>query len=150
MRLSVCIAAVLVSGAAVAEESQFLFDALRLPKYHMAWERLVKTVEPTPDWLLHFERNFDGAAGEMREITIEGKPFKLSYVCKPEDCAGHRFAVLFENDGRAAFGALGGKDEPPAFFGKPSPAQQEALGQAVHPVATLAAPAKDAAQPKSE
>jgi hypothetical protein len=156
MRLTVFIAALLVSGAAVAEEPGFLFDALRLPKHHMAWERLVKTVEPTPDWLLHFERNFDGAAGEMKAVTIDGKPFKLSYVCKPEDCAGHRFAVLFENDGRVAFGALGGKDEPPAFFGKPSPAQQEALANALKPASTAAAPAAKedagakAAQPQAD
>lgn len=150
MRLTVLIATLLASGAAVAEEPGFLFDALRLPKYRTPWERLVKAVEPTPDWLLHFERNFDGAAGELKAVTIEGKPFKISYVCKPEDCAGHKFAVLFDGDGRGAFGALGGKDEPPAFFGKPSPAQQEALGQLVHPAAAVAPPAKDAVQPKSE
>jgi hypothetical protein len=133
MRMTVLVAAALVAGAARAEEQTFLFDVLRLPKFHMSWDRLVKGVEPTPDWLLHFMRNFDGAAGEMIAVTIEGKPYKLSYVCKPEDCAGHRFEVLFDADGTHAFGALGGKDESPAFFGAPDPAMQEAMTKALQP-----------------
>ena len=146
MRLILLAAAVAFSaGAARAEEPGFLFDALRLPKYHMAWDRLIKDVQPTPDWLLHFARNFDGAAGEMKAVTIDGKGFKLSYVCKPEDCAGHKFEVLFDDSGAKAFGALGGKDEPPAFFGNPSPAQEEALTKAIRPVA-----AADSPQLKSE
>ncbi|MDE3175905.1 MAG: hypothetical protein KGM15_07355 [Pseudomonadota bacterium] len=147
MRLTALFAAALVAAtAARAAEPAYLFDALRLTKYKLSWTRLMKEVEPTPDWLLHFN-TFDGAAGEMRPITIEGKPAMLSYVCKPEDCAGHKFEVLFDSDGARAFGALGGKDEPPAFFGKPSPGQQEALAQALRPAAPVA---KDAVQPKSE
>lgn len=142
MRLTALIAAALVAGtAARAAEPAYLFDALRMTKYKLSWTRLVKDVEPTPDWLLHFN-TFDGAAGEMKPVTVEGKPSMLSYVCKPEDCAGHKFEVLFDSDGARAFGALGGKDEPPAYFGKPSPAQQDAMAQALRPVA--------AAQPKSE
>jgi len=145
MRMTVVAAALLAAGAAHAEEPGFLFDALRLPRYHMAWDRLVKDVEPTPDWLRNFSHNFDGAAGELKTVTIDGKPFRLSYVCKPEDCAGHKFEVLFDETGAKAFGALGGKDEPPAFFGNPSPAQQDALTRAIRPVA-----ATDAPQSKSE
>lgn len=146
MRLTALIAAALVAGtAARATEPAYLFDALRMPKYKLSWMKLMKEVEPTPDWLLHFN-TFDGAAGEMKPVTVEGKLSMLSYVCKPADCAGHKFEVLFDSDGARAFGALGGKDEPPAFFGKPGPAQQEAMAQALRP----AAAAKDAAQPKPE
>jgi len=126
------------TAAVKAEEPGFLFDALRSYRFKMSWEKLVKTVEPTPDWLLRFERDYEGAAGEMTPITIEGKPYKISYVCKPEDCLGHKFAVLFEGEGVRAFGALGGKDEPPAYFGAPSAAEQEALAKALHPVAAAA------------
>ena len=151
MRTIVATAAALLAGAALigevyAEEPGYLFDALRLPRYHTAWDRLVKDVQPTPDWLLHFAKNFDGAAGEMKPVTIEGKPFKLSFVCKPEDCGGHKFEVLFDADGARAFGALGGKDEPPAFFGAPSPAMQDAMTKALQPATTQTG----AAQPKSE
>ena len=138
-------AAAKTAGAAKTEEPGFLFDALRSYRFKMSWEKLVKTVDPTPDWLLRFERDYEGAAGEMTPITIDGKPYKISYVCKPEDCLGHRFAVLFEGEGARAFGALGGKDEPPAYFGAPSAAEQEALGKALRPVA-----AAQTSSPKSQ
>jgi hypothetical protein len=151
MRLTVLIAAAGLVAAARAEEPGFLFDALRLPHYHFAWEKLIKTVDPTPDWLLNFERNYDGAAGALTPVTIEGKPFKQSYVCEPENCAAHKFEVLFDADGIHAYGALGGKDEPPAFFGAPNAALQDVLGKALSP-ASAAPKAEDAKpnQPKSE
>ena len=37
--------------------------------------------------------------------------------------------MLFNANGAQAFGALGGKDNDAAFFGGPSPAEQEATGR---------------------
>ena len=85
MRITLLVAAALASAAARAEEQTFLFDALRLPRFHMSWDRLIKDVQPTPDWLLRFTRNFDGAAGEMKSVTIDGKPFK--HGCTPAKIA---------------------------------------------------------------
>ena len=144
MRSMIVAAALLASGAAVAEEPTFLFDALRLPRYKTSWTALIKDVQPTPDWLLHFNE-YDGEAGDLKAVTIDGKPYKLSFVCKPEDCKGHKFEVLFTGDGGRAYGALGGGDEPPAFFGAPDAAQQDALTKAIRPVASAETP-----QPKSE
>jgi hypothetical protein len=151
MRFAVFAAAALAltSSAARAEEPGYLFDALRLVKFKLSWERLVKTVEPIPDWLMNFNKNYDGAAGAMTPVTVGGKPYRLSYVCEPENCAAHKFAVLFDADGSHAFGALGGNDAPPAFFGKPAPAEEEALAQAFHPAAPKAEGATPA-QSKSE
>ncbi len=53
--------------------------------------------------------------------------------------------MLFDAEGLRAFGALGGKDEPPAFYGNPDAAQQDALTKALRPIASA-----DAPQPKSE
>jgi hypothetical protein len=128
-----------------AEEPGFLFDALRGYHYHMSWDKLfsaVKNPGPVPDWLMNFDREREGAAGEMKPVTVEGKPYTISYVCKPEDCLGHRFVVLFEAGGVHAYGALGGKDEPPEFYGAPNPAQQEALTAAMHPAAQPEAKSK--------
>jgi len=144
MRSMIVAAALLASGAAVAEEPTFLFDALRLPRYKLAWNALLKEVQPTPDWVLHFNE-YDGEAGDLKDVAIEGKPYKLSFVCKPQDCKDHKFEVLFTGDGGHAWGALAGGDEPPAFFGGPDAAQQEALSKAIHPVASA-----DGVQPKSE
>ena len=80
----------------------------------------MKLVQPTPDWLVQFNRNFDGVAGEMTNLTIDGKAYSISFVCKPTDCAGHKFVVLFDANGARAYGALGGKDNDPAFFGSPT------------------------------
>ena len=54
----------------------------------------------------------------------------MAFVCKPTDCAAHRFEVIFDADGAHAFGALGGKDNSPGFFGAPPQALQDALTKA--------------------
>ena len=91
----------------------------------------MKLVQPTPDWLVQFNKNFDGVAGQITPLAIDGKPYELSFVCKPTDCESHKFVVLFDAGGAHAYGALGGKDNEPAFFGSPSPAEQEAMAKAV-------------------
>jgi Inhibitor of vertebrate lysozyme (Ivy) len=132
MRFSLTLAFVVLAGAAAAAEMEFLFDVLHgKTAYHGSWDRLMKLVQPTPDWLAQFNRNFDGVAGEVANLTIDGKPYTMSFVCKPSDCAGHKFVVLFDASGAHAFGALGGKDNDPAFFGAPSRAEQDAMAKAV-------------------
>jgi hypothetical protein len=123
---------VLVSAAASAAEAGFLFDALHgKTPYHASWEKLMKLVQPTPDWLVQFNKNFDGVAGQMTTLTIDAKPYQISFVCKPTECAEHKFVVLFDATGEHAYGALGGKDNDPAFFGSPTQAEQEAMTKAV-------------------
>ena len=39
--------------------------------------------------------------------------------------------MLFDANGAHAYGALGGKDNEPAFFGSPTQAEQEAMTKAV-------------------
>ena len=134
MRLSLfLVLAVLVGPANAAEaEIAFLFDALHgKTPYRASWEKLMKVVQPTPDWLVQFNKNFDGVAGQMTSLTIDGKPYQISFVCKPTDCGEHKFIVLFDANGAHAYGALGGKDNDPAFFGSPTPAEQEAMAKAV-------------------
>ena len=92
----------------------------------------MKGVQPTPDWLVQFNKNFDGMAGAVASASVDGKPYQLSFVCKPEDCAGHRFVVAFEASATPhAYGALGGKDNAPAFFGAPPQALQDAMNKAL-------------------
>ncbi len=131
MRLAASLAFTLVAGAALAEDASFLFDALRTRPYRAAWDKLMKEVQPTPDWLVQFNKNFDGVASELTPITIEGKAYQLSFVCKPQDCANRKFEVLFDAGGEHAYGALGGRNDEPAFFGAPPPALQDALAKAI-------------------
>jgi hypothetical protein len=129
--VTVSIALTLVAGAALADNNSYLFDALRGDPYRTAWDKLMKEVQPTPDWLAQFNRNFDGVSGPFTTITIDGKDYLLSFVCKPQDCAARKFEVLFDLEGENAYGALGGRDTEPAFFGAPPPALQDALVKAV-------------------
>jgi len=131
MRLAVLLAASSIAGAAVADEASFLFDVLQKPAYRGAWEKLMKEVQPTPDWLVQFNKNLDGTAGQITTQTIDGKAYELSFVCKPQDCAAHKFEVLFDSASKKAYGALGGVDNAPGFFGAPAPALQDALAKAI-------------------
>ena len=133
MRLRLAFALfVLASAANATEAGAFLFDALHgKTAYHASWEKLMKLVQPTPDWLVQFNKNFDGVAGQMTTLTIEGKSYQISFVCKPTECGEHKFVVLFDATGEHAYGALGGKDNEPAFFGSPTQAEQDAMVKAV-------------------
>ncbi|MBV8662085.1 MAG: hypothetical protein JO107_03185, partial [Hyphomicrobiales bacterium] len=122
MRLPISLALMLVAGNAVAAENPFLFDALQNRTYRTAWEKLMKEVQPTPDWLVQFNKNFDGVASELKPVTIDGKAYQLGYVCKPGECADRKFEVLFAPGGAQAYGALGGRNQPAFFFGAPTPA----------------------------
>src|SRR5206468_3842516 len=100
MRLSLPLVFAILAGAAHSAETEFLFDVLHgRTAYHASWDRLMKFVQPTPDWLAEFNRNFDGVAGQVRAVTIDGRPYSMSFVCKPSDCAGHKFVVLFDATG---------------------------------------------------
>jgi hypothetical protein len=130
-RASYCLVAFsLIAGPASAEES-YLFDVLPNSAYRLAWEKLMKEVQPTPDWLAQFNRNYDGVSGPMKAATIDGKSYELYFVCKPQDCAAKKFEVMFEAGGKRAYGALGGVSDPPYYFGDPTPALQAALAEAL-------------------
>jgi len=126
--LALLIASV-ASAATSAEDGAFLFDALRERPYRAAWDKLMKEVQPTPDWLMQFNRNFDGVSGALKSIDVGGRLYRQGFVCKPQDCGDRRFEVMFDGDATHAYGALGGRDDPPAFYGAPPPEVQDALAK---------------------
>jgi hypothetical protein len=122
----------LFANCARAEDAQFLFETLHgKGLYRASWDKLMKLVQPTPDWLVQFNKNFDGVAGQVINLTLDGKPYSLSFVCKPTECDEHKFVVLFDEKGAHAYGALGGKGNSPFFYGTPSPSEEEAMAKAV-------------------
>lgn len=131
MRFAAFLAFSLIAGTAVAQESPFLFDALQNRVYRASWQKLMKEVQPTPDWLLQFNKNYDGVASELKPVMIEGKSYQLSFVCKPTECTDRKFEALFEAGGAHVYGALGGRNEEPAYFGGPTPAMQAVLAKAI-------------------
>jgi hypothetical protein len=128
---SAALLALLFAVSAAAAEAPFLFDVLREPAYRTVWEKLMKEVQPAPDWLTQFNRNFDGVAGQIATLSIDGTDYEMSFVCKPQDCAAHKFEVLFDATSKKAYGALGGVGNSPAFYGAPPQAVQDALAAAI-------------------
>jgi Inhibitor of vertebrate lysozyme (Ivy) len=126
MRIAALLAFFLVASGAGAQDKPFLFDVLLKPAYRAGWEKLMKEMQPPPDWLAQFARNFDGVAGPMKPATIEGKAYELYFVCKPHDCAAKKFEVMFDAT-RRAYGALVNDGAPAVFYGNPTPPMQEAL-----------------------
>ena len=108
----------------------------------------MKLVQPTPDWLVAFNRNFDGVASQITSLTIDGKAYEISFVCKPTDCAGHKFVVLFDANGAHAYGALGGKDNDPEFFGAPLAVRAGCDGEGGEGVAACIARGAPARRPR--
>jgi hypothetical protein len=131
MRSAALLAFCLSAGVAYGQSGPFLFDVLLKPSYRAAWEKLLKEVQPTPDWLVEFSQTFNGVAGPMKPATIDGKAYELYFVCKPHDCAAKKFEVMFEAATKRAYGALGGASDPPAFYGAPTPVMQDTLTKAL-------------------
>ena len=131
MRFVALLAFALTASAAGAQEGPFLFDVLLKPAYRNGWEKLLKDVQPTPDWLMEFSKTYNGVAGPMKPTTIGGKSYELYFVCKPHDCAARKFEVMFDAASKRAYGALGGDGAPPFFYGDPTPEMQDALTRAM-------------------
>jgi hypothetical protein len=130
MRFVALLAVTLIATAAGAQETPFLFDVLLKPAYRNGWEKLMKEVQPTPDWLMTFSKTYDGVASPMKPTTIGGKAYELYFVCKPHDCAAKKFEVMFEAASKRAYGALGGDGVPPFFYGDPTPEKHDVLTKA--------------------
>ena len=131
MRLAVILAIALAAGQASAQNGAYLFDVLAKGPYRVSWDKLMKEVQPTPDWLLRFSKDFDGVSGQLVGTAIDGKAYELSFVCEPQHCKSRRFEVLFEVGTKRAFGALSFDGEAPAFYGAPSPAMQAEMAKAL-------------------
>ena len=129
--IAALLAFALIADNAAAQDGPYLFDVLLKPSYLAGWRKLMKDVQPTPDWLERFVKNFDGVAGPMKPATIDGRNFELFFVCKPHECATRKFEVMFEAASKRAYGALGGDGAPPAFYGAPTPEMQDVLIKAL-------------------
>jgi hypothetical protein len=131
MRLAAILTLSLAVGQASAQNGPYLFDILVKGPYRVAWEKLMKEVQPTPDWLLRFSKDFDGVSGQLVGTAIDGKAYELAFVCEPQHCKTRRFEVLFEVATKHAYGALSFDGETPAFYGDPTPAMKEEMTKAL-------------------
>jgi hypothetical protein len=131
IRLAALLALSLIAGQVSAQNAPYLFDVLVKGPYRVAWDKLMKEVQPTPDWLLRFSKDFDGVSGQLVSATVDGKAYELSFVCEPQRCAARRFEVLFDVSTKRAYGALSFDGEAPTFYGDPTPAMQAEMAKAL-------------------
>ena len=91
----------------------------------------MKDVQPTPDWLMQFNKNFDGVAGQLiadRRSTASPTSSPTSASRPTAEAASSR--CCSRRAARAPMARWAAGTTPPAFYGDPSPALQEALAKA--------------------
>ena len=57
---------------------------------------------------------------------MDGKPYELSFLCKPNGLRGPQIRGAVWRERRAGSCSLDGKDDGRVFFGSPSRAEQDA------------------------
>lgn len=129
MRILTVTAAILLEtvAAANAGEPGYLFDTLKKPAFHKAWDAMLNGERNIPHWILAFSKGGSGVATPMESVTVEGAAYLSGTVCKQHDCGGHEAHVLFSAGGAKAFGLLTDTGKPERFLGAPGEALQRAL-----------------------
>lgn len=105
-----------------------LYELVGREPYRTAWKHLTAPVVRHERWL----KGVRGVWSPAQIVTAEGASFRVFYLCKPTDCARYRITVVFEPDGRRAFGAL----YTPAgtqLLGAPAEPVRRVLLKALHP-----------------
>lgn len=114
------------NATAAAPQNQDLSEMLKQPTYRAAWDKMLRG-QKVPGWLTAFAKTGNGVVVPPVLIEIDGVNYQADHVCKPHDCDGNEFEVLFAPDGRQAWGALVANGKKPRFFGAPNPKQKQAL-----------------------
>ena len=113
-------------GFAAYAQGQDLTEALKKPTYKSAWDTMLKG-QKVPGWLTRFAKTGEGVTIPSVAIEIDGVLYEADHVCKPHDCSGNEFEVLFAPEGQQAWGALVANGKSPRFFGAPNAKQMRAL-----------------------
>ena len=102
------------------------------PPITPSWDRLMKLVQPTPDWLVRFNKNFDGVAGQISDR----RPSTARTTSCPSSASRPIARAISSSccstpTARTPLARSAARTIDPAFFGTPSPAEQEAMAKAV-------------------
>ena len=117
-------------ATASSEPDPYIFDVLPLQPYKGNLARLVKS-KGTPDWVKAISVKGEGTAVPSKTVDIAGTPYRLDRVCKPHECNGNTFDVLWAPAGRRVWAALVDGGKPPVLLGTPPAPQAKALMDAV-------------------
>jgi hypothetical protein len=74
---------------------------------------------------------FDGTGSPVERVIVEGRPYWVSSICKPHDCADNFVAFLVEADGSRAVALVKSRETRGKIIelGKPSISEREYLQQ---------------------
>ncbi|POZ60726.1 inhibitor of vertebrate lysozyme family protein [Chromobacterium alticapitis] len=134
LSLSLLLPAAVSASSAPAAEAVFA-ELASQPDYQAAWLSMLAGARQTPEWL----REARAVSAPYQAASIGGKRYLAGEMCKPHDCANHRFLGLFSADKRRAMGLLVTvADTPEAmdhpakhasyrWLGKPDKAQRDYL-----------------------
>jgi len=119
----------LVAAESKLDHSIYLSDFLRIQAFYDSWDDLMR--QPgIPNWLAEGSRNYPGVEtpaakfGSGKEIGYVGFS-----VCKPHDCPTNLFYVIFNMDGRKAWGYTPGDKGKSLFFNRPDRKVQQYFQQ---------------------
>ena len=106
----------------------YLFELLEIKAYRAGFDQMLKGEKKLPAWLTRFSKTMDGVASPSEDLEIDGQTYSYATVCKPHDCGGNQFYVVFDSEGKA-WGLLeGGADTPDdRYLGEPEKAIADAL-----------------------
>ena len=111
---------------ALANEGEYIFDALKHPAYKKAWAKLLAGERDLPEWV----RSGNMTATPSVVINTDGVEYEFHNGCKPHDCGGNTLEAMFSAGGGQAWGLLQIDGQPPRFLGKPDAPKKIALERA--------------------
>ena len=112
---------------AVAADGDYLFNTLKKPPYHRAWDALLASGGKVPAWLVGFGKGGNGVANPARTVIVEGQPYQLNFVCQAHNCGGNELHILFDAGATQAWGLLLEDGKSRRFLGNPDAAMRKVL-----------------------
>ena len=130
----VIIVACAAYAAPATAADPYLFDVIKKPAYARALTSLLQGARGLPDWtrnLLSPRGDYVGSTVDY--VTVAGTRYELFNACKAHECDTSRFEVMFAPNGAQAWAGVSDGGKPIIWLGAPSPAQQEAMVDALEP-----------------
>jgi Inhibitor of vertebrate lysozyme (Ivy) len=102
------------------------------PRALVTLQRIIPAKFKSISWIY----KLDGTSDEMATVQIQGKPYRIGWVCKPHDCGENQLAFLIALDASRAMAlmvsreATGGKQ---LWLGSPTSEEMAVLTKRINP-----------------
>ena len=113
-----------------ARASADLRDLIKSEPYRSAWAHMLAKERDVPNWIKDFIITGEGANTPTRMVPVGHQAYLLATLCSGQDCANHKFYVMFSADGTKAYGEILETGKAPRWLGKPDAASRAAMKEA--------------------